>query len=246
MNFNSKMNVKRILIKISGEALKGDTEFGFNYQTISKICKDVIRLHEKYEVVIVVGGGNLFRGIDSNKCNFYINPAIADFIGMNATVMNSLILQSALENFGVQSRVLSAFAIEKMCQTFDVRKGLQQIKKGRIVICAGGTGNPFFSTDTAAVLRACELECDLLLKATQVDGVYDKDPNKFSDAKRFDSINYNFIINNKLKVMDSTAVTLAQEKNLPMLVFKLHGDNSICDVMNGKNNFTLIGDFNNE
>ena len=218
-----KLRYKRILLKLSVEALAGDGKFGISPQTVAEICNEISELlRSGIEVALVIGGGNIFRGVSGAAEG--MDRSSADYMGMLATVMNSVAVQDALEKHGHPTRVLSAVEMPKVCEPYIRRRAIRHIDKGRVVICAGGTGNPYFTTDTAAVLRATELQCDAIIKATKVDGVYDKDPKKYPDAKKFDHITYTEAVARNLKVMDLTAITFAKDNNLPIIV---------CNMLNG-------------
>lgn len=234
------MKYKRILLKISGEALMGDKQFGQDQDTISRICDDVKQVFEDGEQVsIVVGGGNIFRGI-SSSAETGMERASADYMGMLATVMNALAIQNSLERIGVSSRVLSAITMTSICETYIRRRAMRHLEKGRVVIFAAGTGNPFFTTDTAAALRAVEMGCDAIFKGTQVDGVYSSDPNKNKDAKRYDFLSYKQVLTNDLAVMDAAAISLARENKIPIVVFSIHNKGAFADAAKGKGLFTII------
>ena len=231
------LKYKRILLKISGEALGGEKGMGFDEPTMDAICGGVKKAHELgVQIGIVVGGGNFWRGRSSGK----MERTLADKIGMLATVMNALYLQNALEKIGVQARVLSGLNIPEVCENYIYRRALRHLEKGRVVIFAAGTGNPYFTTDTGAALRASEMQCDVILKSTQVDGVYDSDPKKNPDAKRYDAVSYDEVIEKQLKVMDIAAVALARENNIPVVVFAQSGEDALAKVVSGEGNFTII------
>ena len=215
-----KPKYKRVLLKLSGEALLGKREYGIDPKIVESIASEIKELKKLgVEVVIVIGGGNIFRGYTASVAG--MDRATADYMGMIATVMNALALQEALEKIKEQVRVLSAISFPQVAEPYIRRRAIRHLEKGRIVICAAGSGNPYFSTDTAAALRALEIGCDVILKATKVGGIYDKDPQKFKDAKLFKKLNYLDILNNGLKVMDSTAVSLCMDNKLPLVVFNL-------------------------
>ena len=230
---------KRILLKLSGEGLMGDKQFGMSPEVVSSLANQIKQvLDTGVEVCLVIGGGNIFRG--AKEAAKGMNRTVADQVGMLATVMNALCMQSALEQQGVEVRVLSGLAIPEVCEPYMYRRALRHLSKKRVVIFAGGTGNPYFTTDTGAALRAAEMQCDALLKATQVDGVYDADPRENKNAKRYERISYDEVINNHLKVMDITAVTLAQENNIPIVVFAQKGEDALMKVVSGNGDFTII------
>lgn len=230
---------KRILLKLSGEGLMGDKNFGLSPDVLQSLASQIKTIHQAgVEICIVVGGGNIFRG--AKEAAKGMNRTVADQVGMLATLMNALCLQNALENNGVDTRVLSGLSVPQACENYMYRRALRHLEKKRVVIFAGGTGNPYFTTDTGAVLRASEMQCEAVLKATQVDGVYSADPKNNPDAKRFDKVSYDEVIQKQLKVMDLTAVSLAKENNIPILVFSQHADNSLQDIVQGKGSFTII------
>ncbi|MEL0124716.1 MAG: UMP kinase [Alphaproteobacteria bacterium] len=230
---------KHIMLKLSGEALMGNKEFGIDLNTINSITEQIAYAFEKgLKISIVVGGGNIFRGISASSAG--MDRSSADYTGMMATVINSLILQSSIEKKGIDTRVLSALKIENVCETYIRRRAIRHIEKNRIVIFAAGTGNPYFTTDTAASLRASEMKCDVLLKATKVDGIYDSDPVINKNAKKLYDLTYDYVINNELKIMDTASISLAKENKIPILVFSILEKNSLRDIINGKGSFTLI------
>jgi len=217
----------------------GDDNYGIKLSVVDRIALDIKNLSKKkIDICIVIGGGNIFRGLSASAEG--MDRAQADYMGMLATVLNSLALQNALEKIKVDTRVMSALPIQSICETYIRRKAIRHMEKGRIVICAAGTGNPYFSTDTAAALRAAELSCDAIYKATQVDGIYNKDPKKFKNAKKYDKISYKKYLNDNLKVMDSSAITVAQDNSIPIIVFSIAENNCLIKTYNGKNKFTEI------
>ena len=230
---------RRVLMKISGEALLGDGEYGVDFETVRRIAKDVKSVHDLgAQVCLVVGGGNIFRGISAATVG--MERASADYMGMLATVMNALAMQSALEGIGQPTRVLSAIPMDTICEPYIRRRAVRHMEKGRIVIFAAGTGNPFFTTDTTAALRAAEMDCDCLLKGTQVDGVYDKEPKSNPEAKRYDRLSYHQVLSRDLKVMDAAAISLARENAIPILVFSIHNGGGFVDVLRGVGRCTVI------
>ena len=230
---------KRILLKLSGEGLMGDKSFGMSAEVIKDLAEQIKEVRDSgVEVCIVVGGGNIFRG--AKEASKEMNRTVADQVGMLATVMNALYIQNALEAIGAPARVLSGLSIPQVCETYMYRRALRHLEKGRIIIFAGGTGNPYFTTDTGAALRASEMQCEALLKATQVDGVYSADPKKDKNAQKYDVINYDEVIQKGLAVMDLTAVALAKENNIPIVVFSQHGAKALKDAVCGKGKFTII------
>jgi len=232
---------KRVLLKLSGEGLMGQKQFGLDTEYVDQIASEVVKVHNLgSQICLVIGGGNIFRGISDAASG--IDRTSADHMGMLATVMNALAMQSALERQGVPTRVQSAIPMQSVCEPYIRRRAIRHMEKGRIVIFAAGTGNPFFTTDTAAALRAVEMNCDAILKGTQVDGVYSADPKTNPDAKRYDHLTYKEVLTNDLKVMDAAAITLARENNLPIVVFSMHEPGSFADVVNAQGLFTVIQD----
>ena len=217
----------------------GDKEFGIDLNTINSITDQIAYVFKKgLKISIVVGGGNIFRGISASSAG--MDRSSADYTGMMATVINSLVLQNSIERKGIDTRVLSALKIENVCETYIRRRAMRHIEKNRIVIFAAGTGNPYFTTDTAASLRASEMKCDVLFKATKVDGIYDSDPIINKNAKKLYDLTYDYVINNELKIMDTASISLAKENKIPILVFSILEKNSLRDIINGKGSFTLI------
>ena len=236
---------KRILLKLSGEALMGEQEFGLEANTLNRIAKEISTVHARgIEIGLVVGGGNIFRGLAGASQG--IERGSADFMGMLATVINAIALQNMLENENIPTRVLSAIPMRNVCEPYIRRRAIRHLEKGRVVICAAGSGNPYFTTDTAAALRAEELDCDALLKATQVDGVYSADPKTDPNAQRFERLSYHDVISQDLKVMDTSAIALARENKIPILVFSLHNQGALDDVVHGRGEFTVIDDRDSE
>ena len=234
-----KPKYKRVLLKLSGEGLMGDKSFGMSPEVLQNLSRQIKTVREVgVDVCIVVGGGNIFRG--AKEAAKGMNRTVADQVGMLATLMNALCLQNALENAGVPTRVLSGLGVPQVCENYMYRKALRHLEKGRVIILAGGTGNPYFTTDTGAVLRASEMQCEVVLKATQVDGVYTADPKSNPEAERYEAVSYDEVIQNQLKVMDLTAVALAKENNIPILVFSQHEGDSLVEVIGGKGKFTII------
>jgi len=233
------LKYKRVLLKMSGEALMGDNGFGQDYLILKRVAEDIKEVRNLgTEVTVVVGGGNICRG--SEAAMLGMERAAADYVGMLATVINALTLQNVMEACGVHTRVLSAIPMMSICEPYIRRKAKRHIEKGRVVIFAGGTGNPFFTTDSAAVLRAIEMNCDLLLKGTQVDGVYSADPTKNPDAKRYSNITYTEMLQNNLKVMDMSAIALARENHLPIKVFSIKEKGNFAKVLQGHGVYTKI------
>ncbi len=232
---------KRILLKLSGEALMGSTGFGIDPQTLDGIASEIAEVRALgVEVAVVIGGGNIFRGLAASAHG--MDRASADYMGMLATVMNSLALQDALERKDVTTRVQSAIEMQELCEPYIRRRAMRHLEKGRVVIFAAGTGNPYFTTDTAASLRAMEIHADVLMKATKVDGVYDKDPVKHPDAQRFHRLSYLEVLQRNLKVMDSTAISLCRDNKLAIVVFDLRTRGNIRRVVQGESIGTLVTD----
>ena len=230
---------KRILLKLSGEGLMGDIKFGMSSDVLRFLASQIKNISTQgVEICIVVGGGNIFRG--AKEASQGMNRTVADQVGMLATLMNALCLQNALENAGVETRVLSGLSVPQVCEDYMYRKALRHLEKKRVIIFAGGTGSPYFTTDTGAVLRASEMQCDVVLKATQVDGVYTADPKVDVRAKHLAQVSYDDVIQNQLRVMDLTAVSLAKENNIPILVFSQHSENALENVLKGKGTYTII------
>ncbi len=234
-----KLRYKRLLLKLSGEALMGPEDYGIDVPTVERIARDIQKaVLLGAEISVVVGGGNIFRGLKGASQG--MDRADADYMGMLATVMNALALQNALEKVGTSARVLSAIPMPTVCEAFARSRALKHLEKGRVVIFAGGTGNPFFTTDTAAALRAVEMNCDVLAKATQVDGVYSEDPKKNPNAERYDNLTYRDVLANDLRVMDGTAIALARDNNLPIIVFSIREEESLPQVLQGRAKYTAI------
>ena len=230
---------KRILLKLSGEALKGKKDSRIDFEQTALIAEQIHEIQALgVEIAVVIGGGNIFRGVPASKNG--IDRVTADYMGMIATMINALALQGALENVGVITRVQTAIEMQKLAEPYVRRKAVRHLEKGRVVIFAGGTGNPYFSTDTAAALRAVEIEAEIVLKATKVDGVYSSDPLSNKKAKRFSSIDYLEVITKRLKVMDSTAISLCMDNNLPIVVFNMAQKGNIRKVIMGENIGTFV------
>jgi uridylate kinase len=230
---------RRILLKVSGEALMGGGSFGVDIDVIDRIARDVKEAHlAGSEICMVVGGGNIFRGLAGSAKG--IDRSTADYMGMLATVMNALALQAGLERVGLASRVQSAIAMNNVCEPYIRRRAIRHMEKGRVVIFGAGTGNPFFTTDTAAALRAAEMGCDALLKGTQVDGVYSADPKKDPSAVRYDSLSYHEVLAKNLQVMDAAAISLSRENRIPILVFSLGDPGGLAQVLRGEGRATII------
>src|SRR5580704_6533195 len=238
---NPTVKYRRVLLKLSGEALMGDQSYGLDPKIIGRIAQEVKSVNQLgVQIALVIGGGNIFRGIKGAAQG--MERATADYMGMLATVINSLAVQSALERHGVVTRVLSAISMQAVCEPYIRRRAIRHMEKGRVVIFAAGTGNPFFTTDTAAALRASEMECDALLKATKVDGVYSADPHKDPKAVRYDKLTYLDVLSKDLQVMDTSAISLARQSKIPILVFSIFTHGGFADVMQGKGKFTIITD----
>src|SRR5512143_3511008 len=233
------LRFRRILLKLSGEALAGDKGYGIDLDVIAPIARDVAAAAGAgAQVCLVVGGGNIFRGLMAAEVG--IDRAHADYMGMLATVMNALTLQAAIEREGRPARVLSAIPMPTVCEVYIRDKALDHLAEGRVVICAGGTGNPFCTTDTAAALRAAELACDALLKATQVDGVYSDDPKRVKNVERYDFLTYHEVLSRDLKVMDASAISLSRENGIPIVVFSIHERGNLSKVLKGQGRCTII------
>jgi uridylate kinase len=232
---------KRVLLKISGEALMGEGQYGIDQATCQRMAEEVIAaVKAGTELCLVIGGGNIFRGMQGAAKG--MERASADYMGMLATVMNALAMQNAIEAVGGQARVLSAIPMQSVCEPYIRRRAMRHMEKGRIVIFAAGTGNPFFTTDTAAALRAAEMGCDALLKGTQVDGVYTADPKKDATATRYDTLTYHEVLARDLRVMDASAISLMRDNGIPIVVFSIHKRGSLADVLAGRGVCTTITD----
>ncbi|MEE2858698.1 MAG: UMP kinase [Candidatus Neomarinimicrobiota bacterium] len=238
----------RILLKLSGEIFSGTKGFGIDPEITYELAKKIIQISNKsIEVGIVIGGGNIIRGISSEAKGLDRVPG--DYLGMMATIMNSVALQSALEKLGSDTRVMSALSITQLAEPYIRRRGIRHLEKGRIVIFAGGTGNPYFSTDTAAALRAIEINADVIIKGTKVDGIYTSDPSTNPNAKKYDAISYKEVIEKELRVMDLTAITLCKENNLPIIVFDINSKTGLLDIMNSVPTGTTVslkGEYNHD
>ncbi|WP_305866141.1 UMP kinase [Helicobacter pylori] len=227
----AKIKNKRVLVKFSGEALAGDNQFGIDIHVLDHIAKEIKSLVENgIEVGIVIGGGNIIRGVSAAQGGI-IRRTSGDYMGMLATVINAVAMQEALEHIGLDTRVQSAIEIKEICESYIYRKAIRHLEKGRVVIFGAGTGNPFFTTDTAATLRAIEIGSDLIIKATKVDGIYDKDPNKFKDAKKLDILSYNDALIGDIEVMDDTAISLAKDNKLPIVVCNMFKKGNLLQVI---------------
>ncbi|MGR6087372.1 MAG: UMP kinase [Arcticibacter sp.] len=233
------MKYKRILLKLSGESLMGDKQFGIDSAVLSQYAREIKSLvDKKVQLAIVIGGGNIFRGLQASEDG--MDRVQGDYMGMLATVINSMALQSALESLNIQTRLQSAIKMEAICEPFIRRRAVRHLEKGRVVIFGAGTGNPYFTTDTAASLRAIEIEADVILKGTRVDGVYTADPEKDKKARKFDTISFNEVFERDLKVMDMTAFTLCQENNLPIIVFDMNRKGNLLKLVSGQKVGTLV------
>ncbi len=230
---------QRVMLKLSGEALMGRRDYGLDTETVRAIANDIRDVvNMGVQVSVVIGGGNIFRGVSGAASG--MDRAQADYMGMLATVMNALAMQAALEKCGVPTRVQSAIPMSSVCEPYIRRRAERHMEKGRVVVFAAGTGNPFFTTDTAAALRAAEMHCNALLKGTQVDGVYSADPRKDSHATRYEQLTYLDVLANDLGVMDAAAISLARENKLPIIVFNIHAPGAFAQVMRGEGRFTRI------
>jgi|TARA_B110000305_G_C19252175_1_gene545297 uridylate kinase len=230
---------KRVLLKLSGEALMGDKGFGLDTETVDRIAEEIKAVHENgVQVSLVIGAGNIFRGVSLAEAN--IERTTGDYMGMLATVLNALAMQSMLESKGVTTRVQSAIPMSAVCEPYVRRRAIRHMEKGRVVIFAAGTGNPFFTTDTAAALRAVEMNCDAILKGTQVDGVYSADPKKDPNAERYEELSYQDVLTQNLQVMDTAAIALSRENDVPILVFSIHTLGAFADVVVGQGTYTII------
>jgi uridylate kinase len=230
---------RRVIVKLSGEALTDSEGFGIRQATIDRVAADLVAARALgTSMGVVVGGGNMFRGVEISASG--VSRVTGDALGMLATVMNALVLEAAIERAGAPARTLSALAMPAVCETYSRQRALRHLGKMRIVLLAAGTGNPFFTTDTAAALRASEMGCHALIKATKVDGVYSADPKKVPDARRYDRLTYLEVLSRDLQVMDASAISLARENRIPILVFSIHNSGGFADVVNGRGLFTII------
>ena len=236
-----KRDFKRVLLKISGEALMGGGQYGIDVGTVDRIATEISQARQSgVEICLVIGGGNIFRGLSGAAGG--MDRSSADYMGMLATVMNALAMQNALERQDIQTRVLSAIPMTTVCEPYIRRRAIRHMEKGRVVIFAAGTGNPFFTTDTAAALRAAEMNCDALMKGTNVDGVYSADPRIDSTATRFDTLSYLDVLSKDLKVMDASAVSLSRENNIPIVVFSIQSNGAFLKVLEDNGNCTIISE----
>ena len=229
----------RVMLKISGEALMGSTQFGLNPPTVERIAREVKKVHDMgVEICLVIGGGNIFRGLSGSAQG--MERTTADYMGMLATVMNALAMQGALESLGVYTRVISAIPMDQVCEPYIRRRAVRHLEKKRVCIFAAGTGNPYFTTDTAAVLRSIEMSCEAIFMGKQVDGVYDSDPKTNPDAKRFERISYDDALRKNLKVMDASAIALARDNKMPLIVFDLNSEGGFKGIMAGQGTYTTV------
>ena len=235
----NKTNFKRVLLKISGESLMGVGSYGIDVSTVDRVAKEIAQVCKLgIEICLVIGAGNIFRGLSGAAAG--MDRASADYMGMLATVMNSLAMQNSLERLNVQTRVQSAISMTEVCETYTRRRAIRHMEKNRIVIFAAGTGNPYFTTDTAAALRASEMDWEAIFKGTMVDGIYDKDPKEHKDAKKFQSITFSDVLSKNLRVLDSSAVSLARESNIPIIVFSINENNAFLNIIKGKGNCSIV------
>jgi len=236
---DTTQDLQRVMLKISGEALMGDQGYGLHPPTVERIALEIKSVHDLgVEICMVIGGGNIFRGLQGSAQG--MERTTADYMGMLATVMNALAMQSALESLDVFTRVISAIPMDQVCEPYIRRRAVRHLEKGRVCIFAAGTGNPYFTTDTAATLRANEMRCQAIFKGTQVDGVYDKDPNKYADAQRYDVVSYDEVLQKNLKVMDASAIALARDNNLPIVVFSLDEPGGFAGIIRGQGTYTKV------
>ncbi len=242
-SLKTKLKYKRVLLKLSGESLMGDQDFGIDMSFVDTIAKQIKTAWENgAEICLVIGGGNIFRGVSGAAQG--MNRSSADYMGMLATVMNALAMANALEELSVPTRVLSAIPMPTVCEPFVGPRARAHLGKGRVVIFAAGTGNPFFTTDTGAALRAAEMGCEALLKGTQVDGIYDSDPNKNPNAVKYDQINYTEVLSKNLKVMDAAAIALARDNNIPIIVYSITKNDGLMGILKGEGSFTIVNNDN--
>ena len=233
------MKYKRILLKLSGEALTGDKKNGIDPEILLKYAGEIKKVYDiGIEIAIVIGGGNIFRGLQGSAQG--MERTTADYMGMLATVMNALAMQSALEALGINTRVVSAIPMDQVCEPYIRRRAVRHLEKNRVCIFAAGTGNPYFTTDTAATLRASEMACEAIFKGTKVNGVYDKDPALHSDAVRYEATNYDEVLQKNLKVMDASAIALARDNNLPIIVFSLNEPGGLACILRGEGTYTSV------
>ena len=231
--------LKRVLLKISGESLMGVDSYGIDVSTVDRVAKEISQVCKLgIEICLVIGAGNIFRGLSGAAAG--MDRASADYMGMLATVMNSLAMQNSLERLGFQTRIQSAISMTEVCETYTRRRAIRHMEKNRIVIFAAGTGNPYFTTDTAAALRASEMDCDAIFKGTKVDGIYDKDPIEDKEANKFEKITYSEVLSKNLGVLDSSAVSLARDNNIPIIVFSIKENNGFLNILRGKGSYSVV------
>ena len=231
--------LKRVLLKISGESLMGVDSYGIDVSTVDRVAKEISQVCKLgIEICLVIGAGNIFRGLSGAAAG--MDRASADYMGMLATVMNSLAMQNSLERLGFQTRIQSAISMTEVCETYTRRRAIRHMEKNRIVIFAAGTGNPYFTTDTAAALRASKLDCDAIFKGTKVDGIYDKDPIEHKEANKFEKITYSEVLSKNLRVLDSSAVSLARDNNIPIIVFSIKENNGFLNILKGKGSYSVV------
>ena len=231
--------LKRVLLKISGESLMGVDSYGIDVSTVDRVAKEISQVCKLgIEICLVIGAGNIFRGLSGAAAG--MDRASADYMGMLATVMNSLAMQNSLERLGFQTRIQSAISMTEVCETYTRRRAIRHMEKNRIVIFAAGTGNPYFTTDTAAALRASEMDCDAIFKGTKVDGIYDKDPIEHKEANKFEKITYSEVLSKNLRVLDSSAVSLARDNNIPIIVFSIKENNGFLNILRGKGSYSVV------
>ena len=235
----SAAKLKRVLLKISGESLMGVDSYGIDVSTVDRVAKEISQVCKLgIEICLVIGAGNIFRGLSGAAAG--MDRASADYMGMLATVMNSLAMQNSLERLGFQTRIQSAISMTEVCETYTRRRAIRHMEKNRIVIFAAGTGNPYFTTDTAAALRASEMDCDAIFKGTKVDGIYDKDPIEYKEANKFEKITYSEVLSKNLRVLDSSAVSLARDNNIPIIVFSIKENNGFLNILKGKGSYSVV------
>ncbi len=231
--------LKRVLLKISGESLMGVDSYGIDVSTVDRVAKEISQVCKLgIETCLVIGAGNIFRGLSGAAAG--MDRTSADYMGMLATVMNSLAMQNSLERLGFQTRIQSAISMTEVCEPYTRRRAIRHMEKNRIVIFAAGTGNPYFTTDTAAALRASEMDCDAIFKGTKVDGIYDKDPMEYNEATKFDKITYSEVLSKNLRVLDSSAVSLARDNNIPIIVFSIKENNGFLNIIKGKGSCSVV------
>ena len=239
MSEAKQVKFKRVMLKISGEALMGDTQFGLNPPTVQRIAQEIKSVHDLgVEICLVIGGGNIFRGLSGSAQG--MERTTADYMGMLATVMNALAMQSALEGLGVFTRVISAIPMDQVCEPYIRRRAVRHLEKKRVCIFAAGTGNPYFTTDTAAALRATEMHCEAIFMGKQVDGIYDSDPKTNPDAERFDRVSYDEVLRRNLKVADASAIALCRDNKMPLIVFNLNDAGGFCGILAGEGTYTTV------